>query len=300
MSDLNSILNALHSPPMRHAMFGHLPIALCVLGIPLALAAAVLPRNVTCRVMAIIAFALLTIAAFVTTNSGDAAHAAITAPLSQDVYALIDRHQDMAEKLWLFGGGVTVLLALSALRLPLLRTLTAWLAVVLSGATLVWVSFTADLGGQLVYQHGVGVPKTTALALAASPSATLAPAGKPAAEDPRIAFFRDTVQPILAENCQKCHNSARAARGKSGKLDQTSRETILQGGRSGPAIVPGKPEESLLIKRLKGVLPGEDPMPPSPNTPLTDDQIAKIEQWIRDGAAWTNIPAESREPTHSN
>lgn len=284
MNDFNSILNALQNPPMRHAMFGHLPIALCVLGLPLALAAAILPRNTTCRVMAIIAFALLTIAAFVTTNSGDAARAAITRTLPPDVYALIDRHEEMASELWLFGSAVTVLLAVSAVRQPLLRPLAAWLAVVASAATLVWISITADLGGELVYQHGVGSPSPTANATT-NPANSIA-ASQPVSDDPRVAFFRENVQPILAENCQKCHNTARAARDKSGKLDQTSREAILKGGRSGPAIVPGKPEESLLIKRVKGQLADEDRMPPPPNPPLTDDQIAKIEQWIRDGAVW--------------
>ena len=82
------------------------------------------------------------------------------------------------------------------------------------------------------------------------------------------------------------------AAGKSGKLDQTSRETLIAGGKSGPAIVPGNPDESLLIHRVRGDLPDAQSMPPDGK--LTDAQIAALAQWIRDGAVW--VTPESAQP----
>jgi mono/diheme cytochrome c family protein len=108
-----------------------------------------------------------------------------------------------------------------------------------------------------------------------------------------MAFFRDHVAPILAQNCVTCHNPRRVAAGKSGKLDQTSRDGLLAGGKSGPAITPGNPDESLLMHRVRGDLPGQDIMPPDGK--LTDAQIATLAQWIRDGAVWA-VPDAPQPP----
>src|SRR5260370_33461338 len=67
----------------------------------------------------------------------------------------------------------------------------------------------------------------------------LLPAQNPDAEQ----FFESKIRPILANNCYACHTGAR-----SGGLRLDSREAIIQGGKSGPAMVAGKPESSLLIQ----------------------------------------------------
>ena len=56
-------------------------------------------------------------------------------------------------------------------------------------------------------------------------------------------FFESKVRPVLANNCYACHTGA-----QSGGLRLDSRAAILKGGKSGPAVVPGKPDESLLIQ----------------------------------------------------
>src|SRR5258706_1593356 len=56
-------------------------------------------------------------------------------------------------------------------------------------------------------------------------------------------FFESKVRPILANNCYTCHTGA-----QSGGLRLDSREAILKGGKSRPAIIPGSPEQSLLIQ----------------------------------------------------
>ena len=54
-------------------------------------------------------------------------------------------------------------------------------------------------------------------------------------------FFEKNIRPVLAERCYQCHSSQTVA---SGGLQLDSRATLLQGGKSGPAVVPGKPNDS--------------------------------------------------------
>ena len=64
-----------------------------------------------------------------------------------------------------------------------------------------------------------------------------------AAEAIRLKFFEQSVRPLLAQNCYACHGEKK----QKGGLRLDSIEAILKGGESGPALVPGKPDESLLV-----------------------------------------------------
>src|SRR3954454_21086698 len=86
------------------------------------------------------------------------------------------------------------------------------------------------------------------------------------------------IQPLLREHCQQCHNDST----KSSGLALTSRESILAGGNRGPAIKPGAPSESLIVKAVEQS--GDLKMPPGRKLP--PDQIAVIRQWIESGAEW--------------
>jgi mono/diheme cytochrome c family protein len=95
-----------------------------------------------------------------------------------------------------------------------------------------------------------------------------------------VQFFENKIRPILANNCYKCHSS-QAAKLKGG-LSLEYRESILHGGDSGPALVPGDPERSLLIKAVRY----QDPdlqMPPK-DKKLADEQIADLVTWVKMGA----------------
>src|SRR3954466_13038301 len=61
-----------------------------------------------------------------------------------------------------------------------------------------------------------------------------------------VAFFETSVRPILQANCLKCHGGEKT----KGGLKLTSRETILAGGETGPAALPSKPEQSLLVEAI--------------------------------------------------
>src|SRR5687768_899939 len=62
-----------------------------------------------------------------------------------------------------------------------------------------------------------------------------------------IAFFEAKIRPVLADKCYECHSAAKKVKAK---LHLDSRAGVLEGGESGPSIVPGQPEKSLLIKAI--------------------------------------------------
>lgn len=100
-----------------------------------------------------------------------------------------------------------------------------------------------------------------------------------AADDPKgIEFFESKIRPVLINNCYECH-SAKASKVKGGLL-LDSKDSILKGGDNGPALVPGKPIESMLMTSLRH--DGKYKMPPS--KPLPAHVVADFEKWIAMGA----------------
>jgi len=92
-------------------------------------------------------------------------------------------------------------------------------------------------------------------------------------------FFENKIRPVLADNCYKCHSTL-AEKVKGGLL-LDSRESVLKGGDSGPAIVPGDPEASLLVKAIRYTDPDLQ-MPKDKKLP--DDEIADLVAWVKMGA----------------
>jgi hypothetical protein len=97
--------------------------------------------------------------------------------------------------------------------------------------------------------------------------------------DDTEAFFESRIRPVLATTCFKCHGGQKT----SNDLRVDRREALLKGGESGPAIVPGHPEKSLLIRALRYT---DDDLKMPPNKKLPDAVVADFERWIRDGAVW--------------
>jgi hypothetical protein len=105
------------------------------------------------------------------------------------------------------------------------------------------------------------------------------------------AFFDQKVRPILQSNCFTCHSHA--AKKSKGGLMLDARDSILKGGDRGPAIVPGKPDDSLLLKAV-GRQDEELKMPPTAK--LADEQIATLREWIKLGAPWPSKSAMTARP----
>jgi mono/diheme cytochrome c family protein len=96
--------------------------------------------------------------------------------------------------------------------------------------------------------------------------------------DEGVDFFESKIRPVLVESCYDCHSTD--AKVKGGLLLDTKAGT-LQGGDSGPALVPGDPAKSLLLTAIRHTDPDLE-MPPKKK--LSDAQIADFETWIRLGA----------------
>jgi len=89
------------------------------------------------------------------------------------------------------------------------------------------------------------------------------------------AVLANRAQALLKAKCVRCHGEQRQESG----LDLRSRESILKGGESGPSLIPGQPDESLVFKRVRA---GE--MPPRNVGRLLPEEIATLQQWIAAGA----------------
>jgi hypothetical protein len=95
--------------------------------------------------------------------------------------------------------------------------------------------------------------------------------------------FEKDVLPVLTARCLKCHGAAK----QKAKLDLRTRASMLKGGESGPVLVPGSADKSLLFEMIHK---GE--MPPAKNGKLTVEQLALVKAWIDAGA-----PAASTDAT---
>jgi hypothetical protein len=91
-------------------------------------------------------------------------------------------------------------------------------------------------------------------------------------------FFEKEIRPLLVEKCWKCHGETT----HKGRLKLTTRASLLKGGASGPAAVPEKPEESLLIDAVRYKEVRRMP----PDGKLTSRQIEVLERWVKLGVPW--------------
>jgi Protein of unknown function (DUF1553)/Protein of unknown function (DUF1549)/Planctomycete cytochrome C/Concanavalin A-like lectin/glucanases superfamily len=116
-----------------------------------------------------------------------------------------------------------------------------------------------------------------------APLARVSPlhAGRAAGEPSGKRDFDRTIAPLLAEHCLDCHSGAKP----KGRLDLSQQKTALKGGKSGPAVVPGKLDDSVLWERVNA-----DEMPPK--HPLAAADKKKLREWIVAGAVWGDGPID--------
>jgi cytochrome c553 len=131
--------------------------------------------------------------------------------------------------------------------------------------------------------------------LAATTALTLLLAAPAIAEQPTndgVAFFEKKIRPLLAANCYNCHS---ADTNSQGGLRVDDRNGLIQGGKGGPAVVPGHPDKSRMILAVRR---SDAKLKMPPEKPLTEQQIADLTRWIADGAAWpaVRVPASVGKP----
>jgi Protein of unknown function (DUF1553)/Protein of unknown function (DUF1549)/Planctomycete cytochrome C len=102
-----------------------------------------------------------------------------------------------------------------------------------------------------------------------------------AAQEVGTEFFEKKIRPVLIEHCYKCHSHQAKRPNPRGGLYLDSKAGMLEGGATGPAIVPGKPNESLLILAVRHTA-GELKMPK--NGKLAPEIVTDLEKWVAMGA----------------
>src|SRR4029450_6189087 len=95
------------------------------------------------------------------------------------------------------------------------------------------------------------------------------------AERDAVDFFEKRIRPVLADKCSSCHSAG--SEKIKGNLVLDTREGLLKGGDTGPSILPGNPDKSLLIKALKWS-EEEFRMPPKKRLPA--DVVRDFETWV--------------------
>src|SRR5687768_5283191 len=112
--------------------------------------------------------------------------------------------------------------------------------------------------------------------------------GVRAATDPAgEEFFEKSIRPLFVEHCNECHSST--SKKLKGGLKLDTREDVLKGGDSGPALVPGEPSKSLIIQAVRW---SDADLEMPPKNKLKTDQIAVLEKWVKMGAPHTGKPTE--------
>lgn len=135
--------------------------------------------------------------------------------------------------------------------------------------------------------HSVLVPALIALPLLAAALGSV-----PASGADSVEFFESRIRPLLIEHCHDCH----AVDSKTqGGLALDSRTALLQGGDSGPAVVPGKPDDSLLLKAVRHLDP--ELKMPAKKPKLSEAAISDLTSWIRNGAAWPDAGTNGGGPS---
>ncbi len=289
----------LDSPEMFHAAAVHLPVALAVIGLPLALLA-LLPTKAArpVRFAAAACYALLILSAVLATRSGENVLDLVPNTLPAFVWADVNQHESMADKVWMFAAATSVLFVLSLLKHVAVRRTAAAFAATASVATLAWVIQVGHHGGTLVYEHGLGTPplfvETHRYANGAegllekdedpvlsdasgdTPAAPTSQSADAVIQEARlrtVSYLQD-VRPILQEYCTDCHSPIEF----EGKLDLTTLDGILTGGeKGGSALRIGAPEESPILLYVRGE---RQPQMPKEESPLSEEKVRVLEQWI--------------------
>ena len=115
--------------------------------------------------------------------------------------------------------------------------------------------------------------------------------GSAAADETALA---GRVETLLAVRCLECHAGHDAGPDPQGGLALDDAAAFARGGQTGPAVVPGDADASLLVRAVRRQDPAVAPMPP--DEPLSGDEIGLIEAWVAAGAPWPGAapPEDSR------
>jgi uncharacterized membrane protein len=154
-------------------------------------------------------------------------------------------------------------------KISISEILARWLSLVL----IILITITGHLGGTLT--HGEGY-----LTAAFKDGEKKQTVFKPIPNIHEAALYSDIVQPVLEAKCYGCHGTTK----QKAKLRLDTREFILKGGKDGKVLIPGKADESEMIKRIFLPIGDDDHMPPKAKPQLTENEIILLHWWVSSGA----------------
>ena len=149
-------------------------------------------------------------------------------------------------------------------------------------ATVLALAATGHFGGSLTHGSGFLFSDEKSGATAAAPIANLDSA----------LVFEQVVLPVLKTKCGNCHNPAK----RKGGLVVLTKEDLLKGGKNGPAVVPGKPDSSLLLKAIHLPLEEKKHMPPKGKPQLSGTEKQLLDWWLQAGAPFDKTVAAAAMP----
>ena len=103
-----------------------------------------------------------------------------------------------------------------------------------------------------------------------------------------IDFFESKIRPLLLSRCMECHGDSEP----EGEFSLSSREGLMRGGKLGPAVVPGKPKESLLISSINH----DEFLKMPPKEKLPTSELVLLSKWVSMGAPWPSTASNDAGP----
>ncbi len=149
-----------------------------------------------------------------------------------------------------------------------------------------FIGLAASCVATLFFAIGCSKPQAAA-GSAAQHAAAAKPGGKAAAAVAAVKkiSFNEKIQPILADNCYACHGTDPGSRKADLRLDRAE-HAYRQRKDSGPAIIPGKPDDSPLVQRIESKDEKKVMPPPESHKTLQPEQVALLRQWVAEGAEY--------------
>lgn len=279
---MSNIFETLNNPSMLHAALVHFPVALSAIGLLVVLLLTYFNDKMGLRWLAISIYALCVVSGWVAEETGEGAMDMVSNRLSQEIWDLINDHQEMGEKVFIMAGVTLIFLLISLIEHDGVRKIMTLFGLAASFATFALVSFAAHIGGMLVYQHGVGTPMShvgyEGMNTAPPEGAGDIPIHDIDMEQARqVSFIRD-VWPIIDAHCMACHESPEP----KGEYAMDTHALMMQAGpKGGQPVVPGKPDESSIVLYIRGVV---TPRMPKKKDPLSEEKLHTIRSWIAAGA----------------
>ena len=168
------------------------------------------------------------------------------------------------------------------------RAESGYLAVLV--VTVAALGVTGHLGGTLTHGSGFLTQYLPASVRAWTGGPAAARAGDLPVPIDSAVVYRDLIRPIFRDRCVECHGPNK----REGDLRLDGPEHLEEGGESGPAVTPGEPEQSELLRRVTLPLYHDDVMPPEDHEPLSVERVELLRWWIANGASFEATVAELR------